>query len=223
MSCKIEWIEHRPGVPALRVSYDDMELFTFFSASTSLLGDVEPFIPDMVDDFVSCLERCNKYAKPEKWDKNKAWFPCNDFVDARDGARFLIDQFMVKHFAFKSKWTMKGLFNSSRAMGSDMTGGIEISTSVGDILQTGRVRRLEQKIVCLENGRVYRIIDTGIPYEDGEYPKGGWKIDAQDARFDNGWCFIDFSPSMEEVENFLKSAERLDPLPPEAISKESSS
>lgn len=211
MTCKIELIEHRPGVPAFKVSYDDIELFTIFSASMNLIEQVEEHLPKMVDDLVGCLEGCRAHAKPLEWNEEHSWIPSDEFVNARDGALFLIDRFMVDHFNLKSKWTMKNLWMNSRAIVSDMPGGIEIHPMVGNILKTGNVKSFYQRTVTLANGRVYHIKDTGQPYENGV---GGWKILSEDSRFSNGLVFIDFSPSMVEVENFLKAAARLGPLPP---------
>lgn len=68
----------------------------------------------------------------------------------------------------------------------------------------------------LKNGRVYRVIDTGLPYKNGEYPSDGFHIcvllPGKMITDENGWGYIDNSPDQECVNNFLKAAERLKPL-----------
>lgn len=66
------------------------------------------------------------------------------------------------------------------------------------------------RIEILPNGRIYRIFDTGKPYDHtSENPNGGFII----YLFANGrWNYIDHSPDEECVNNFLKAAERLAPL-----------
>ena len=60
------------------------------------------------------------------------------------------------------------------------------------------------KIVTLDNGRTYRIINTGQPYVSGEYPTGGFVIQTW---LPTGiWSYIDNSPDMECVEQFLRLA-----------------
>lgn len=59
----------------------------------------------------------------------------------------------------------------------------------------------------LPNGRTYRVVDTGKPYTEAEYPSGGFKIDV---RLPSGnWGYIDHSPAPETVRGFLKAAARL--------------
>lgn len=63
-------------------------------------------------------------------------------------------------------------------------------------------------IYTLDNGRVYKVVDTGREYVDGEYPSGGFLITAQ-LVVSKEWSFIDFSPNADCVANFLRVAERL--------------
>lgn len=59
----------------------------------------------------------------------------------------------------------------------------------------------------LENGRIYYVFDTGIPYVHGEYPTGGYVIKAQ--MKSGTLCYIDNAPDMECVNNFLAKARML--------------
>lgn len=64
-------------------------------------------------------------------------------------------------------------------------------------------------IFTLSNNRQYSVTDTGKPYQNGEYPSGGFKI----RLWHNGqWIFLDHSPNMECVNNFLKAAARLEKI-----------
>jgi hypothetical protein len=64
-------------------------------------------------------------------------------------------------------------------------------------------------IHTLPNGRKYRFLDTGREFKDGEYPSGGIRIDL----WHNGeWIFLDYSPSIDIANQFLKSAARLSKL-----------
>ena len=62
---------------------------------------------------------------------------------------------------------------------------------------------------ALENGRTYRISDTGQPYVKGEYPSGGFHIEA--LLSSGAWSYIDNSPDLECVENFLRGVALLPP------------
>lgn len=62
----------------------------------------------------------------------------------------------------------------------------------------------------LPNGRVYKVSYTGTPYQEGEYPTGGYYITGKE--LDGSFRFVDYSPDKECVRNFLKAAERLKPL-----------
>ena len=78
-----------------------------------------------------------------------------------------------------------------------------------DLLTTGAL------VIELSNGRVYRLTDAG-EYIHGEYPEGGIKICTWDARLNEGnggWMYVDNSPDVECVRNFLHAASRLPPLP----------
>lgn len=59
----------------------------------------------------------------------------------------------------------------------------------------------------LNNGRTYAVKNTKAPYQDGEYPYGGFII----CRIlPNGKeNYIDNAPSLDCVNNFLRAAERL--------------
>jgi hypothetical protein len=63
----------------------------------------------------------------------------------------------------------------------------------------------------LRNGRKYKITNTGKPYRQEEYPPGGFTIHGWNPTKQR-WDFIDDSPDMDCVANFLKAAERNDPL-----------
>lgn len=66
------------------------------------------------------------------------------------------------------------------------------------------------RVVVLPNGRRYRITDTGQPYADGEYPRGGFVIDVWHPPAGE-WRFVSHSPDGTTVEAFLNSAARLEP------------
>lgn len=69
-------------------------------------------------------------------------------------------------------------------------------------------------IHTLKNGRKYKLVDHG-KYIDGEYPKGGIHISCWDTRLNNGngmWLYVSNAPNEECAKNFLKSAERLEPI-----------
>jgi hypothetical protein len=66
----------------------------------------------------------------------------------------------------------------------------------------------KETIYTLANGRVYKVVDTGREYIDGEYPSGGFLITTQ-LVISKEWSFIDYSPDAECVANFLRFAERL--------------
>jgi hypothetical protein len=57
-------------------------------------------------------------------------------------------------------------------------------------------------IFKLLNGKEYKIIDTKKPYQDGEYPSGGYEIFLKQ---ENGeFVYIDNSPNIVTVNEFLK-------------------
>lgn len=63
----------------------------------------------------------------------------------------------------------------------------------------------------LENGRIYKIEDTGREYVGGEYPSGGLLITT---KLNSGnWSYIDNSPDYVCVKNFLRHAALLTPNP----------
>jgi len=70
---------------------------------------------------------------------------------------------------------------------------------------------MKQTFYLLPNGRIYRVSYSGRPYTGGEYPCGGYLICLQKPNCD--WWYIDNSPDEECVQNFLKSASRLTPIP----------
>lgn len=58
------------------------------------------------------------------------------------------------------------------------------------------------------NGRRYKVTDSGKPYVRGEYPTGGYLITVW-SRTAQMWQYIDNSPDLECVANFLRAAAQL--------------
>ena len=67
-----------------------------------------------------------------------------------------------------------------------------------------KLRQLyESEQITLKNGRIYQIVDTGKPYENGN---GGIIINA---KLSNGeWGYIDNFRDMETVKKFFNMMER---------------
>ncbi len=68
----------------------------------------------------------------------------------------------------------------------------------------------------LDNGRKYKLVDTGTPYKAGEYPSGGILLHAWEPRSKGGegaWVYVDHSPDAGTAREFLRHASRLPPIP----------
>lgn len=64
-------------------------------------------------------------------------------------------------------------------------------------------------IYDLPNGNRYKVVDSKLPYRLTEQPSGGFVIWHEYAK--GKWGYIDNSPNMECVNNFLKAALKNDP------------
>ena len=63
-----------------------------------------------------------------------------------------------------------------------------------------------EEIYEFDNGRTYRVIDTGKPYIDKEYHSGGFVIHTM---LGDNWCFICNSPDRECIDYTLKALKRM--------------
>ena len=61
-----------------------------------------------------------------------------------------------------------------------------------------------ETIVHFPNGTIYKIVNTGKPFVDGEYTSGEFAIYRKTP--DGDFVWIDNSPDMECVSSFLKMA-----------------
>jgi len=68
-----------------------------------------------------------------------------------------------------------------------------------------------EKIHILANGRVYKVKHTGEPYRNSEYPSGGYLITRQ-LDITRQWTFVDYSPCLASVADFLRIAAKLPEL-----------
>ena len=70
-------------------------------------------------------------------------------------------------------------------------------------------------IHILPNGRVYKLRQTGKPYQGLEYPEGGIHITAWEPRAGEAgeWVHVDHSPDQGCADEFLKGVSRLPPIP----------
>jgi hypothetical protein len=67
----------------------------------------------------------------------------------------------------------------------------------------------ERGEVTLPNGRRYRVRDTGQPFRDGEYPRGGLTVQLLHG---NVWVYLETVREKADLELLFKGLARLAPL-----------